>query len=287
MTANGTRALRLQHLNCGTLQPAGGVESFGSDKLVCHCLLVETPSRLILVEAGVGLRDIAEPAARLQPSWLEFARPLLDADETAARQLERRGLAPKDVTDIVLTHFDRDHAGGIADFPHARIHLAPEGRETVIRPGTPRDVERLRTRQWDHHVAWAPSGPQIMNWYGVRGAAPLDGCGDDILLIPLPGHCTGHAGVAIRTPVGYSGAQWLLHAGDAYFHRNQTHFPERDVPPGIEQFENTAQQSGALRRKTQHYLTDLIHNYPNEVSVFCSHDPEELKAFQARSIAQS
>lgn len=287
MTANETRVERVQHLNCGTLRPMGGAESFGADNLVCHCVLVETTSRLILVEAGIGLRDIAEPAARLQPSWMEFARPLLDPNETAARQLRSRGVASEDVTDIVLTHFDRDHAGGIADFPYARVHLTPEAREAVARPGTPRDAERLQARQWAHQVAWAPNLQKTTNWYGFEGATPVDGCGEDILLIPLPGHCTGHAGVAIRTPKGYAGPQWLLHAGDAYFHRNQMRSSDGDIPIGIEQFEERAQQSGPLRRSTHQHLTNLIHNHADEVFVFCSHDPEELKAAQDRSIWQS
>ena len=39
------------------------------------------------------------------------------------RQIQRLGFDPRDVRDIVLTHLDFDHAGGLCDFPEARVHL--------------------------------------------------------------------------------------------------------------------------------------------------------------------
>ena len=57
-------ALRVHHLNCGTLRPPGGRLVNGSEspraaaRLVCHCLVVETEQGLILVDAGFGERDL-------------------------------------------------------------------------------------------------------------------------------------------------------------------------------------------------------------------------------------
>jgi len=38
------------------------------------------------------------------------------------------------VTDVVLTHADPDHVGGLADLPHARVHLSEvhEGEGVLI-----------------------------------------------------------------------------------------------------------------------------------------------------------
>ncbi len=47
---------------------------------------------------------------------------------TTVRVLEERGIAPKDITDIVMTHLDNDHVGGLASngkasFPKATLHV--------------------------------------------------------------------------------------------------------------------------------------------------------------------
>ncbi|WP_051484150.1 MBL fold metallo-hydrolase [Rhizobium sp. CF080] len=44
-------------------------------------------------------------------------------EDTAAWQIQSLGYPARDVRHIVLTHLDFDHAGGIADFPRARIHV--------------------------------------------------------------------------------------------------------------------------------------------------------------------
>ena len=58
--------MRIHHLNCGCMCPVGGrlwdgVSRGPTAQLVCHCLLVETDSGLVLVDTGFGLRDVEEP----------------------------------------------------------------------------------------------------------------------------------------------------------------------------------------------------------------------------------
>jgi len=68
----------------------------------------------VLVDTGLGLLDVAVPLRRLGPGFLAAMHPRLDANETAARQVERLGFSREDVRDVLLTHLDPDHAG---DFP--------------------------------------------------------------------------------------------------------------------------------------------------------------------------
>ena len=49
--------------------------------------------------------------------------PRLDPAETAVRQVEALGYSKSDVRHLLLTHLDRDHAGGIPDFPNAKVHV--------------------------------------------------------------------------------------------------------------------------------------------------------------------
>ena len=110
----------------GRLRPA---------RLVCHCLLLETPGGLVLVDTGFGQRDIADPGPSLG-AFRRMIRPVLDLEETAARQVVRLGFAVQDVRHVVLTHLDLDHAGGLPDFPHARVHVLAAEHAVADRKST-------------------------------------------------------------------------------------------------------------------------------------------------------
>jgi len=129
----------IHHLNCATLRPLG---SFGGrvapPRIVAHCLLVERPDGLTLVDSGLGRDDIARPS-RLGRPFVSALRPALVEAETAAAQVVALGHRVEDVTDIVLTHLDLDHAGGIPDFPHARVHVYGGELDAALNP-------RLRER---------------------------------------------------------------------------------------------------------------------------------------------
>ena len=47
--------MKVHHLNCGTMHPPRG------PVCVCHVLLVETDNGLVLVDAGFGVDDCADP----------------------------------------------------------------------------------------------------------------------------------------------------------------------------------------------------------------------------------
>ncbi|PZS29376.1 MAG: MBL fold metallo-hydrolase [Pseudonocardiales bacterium] len=153
-------ARTVHHLNCGTFQPLGGrrIDGKGSfthvATLVCHCLLVQLPDALVLIDAGIGLTDIADPTQRLGVDFLRRVRPMLDRTETAVQQVARLGYEPQDVRHIVLTHLDRDHAGGPADFPDAKVHVHQPTLQAALHPATRRDQDRHRSRQWAHGPKW-------------------------------------------------------------------------------------------------------------------------------------
>ncbi|MGG6495971.1 UNVERIFIED_CONTAM: MBL fold metallo-hydrolase, partial [Bacteroidetes bacterium 56_B9] len=84
---------------------------FERARLVMHVLLLELPDRLVLVDTGLGANDVAHPEL-LPPQWVKNVAPRLDLRETVIAQIRALGLSPQAVRDIVLTHLDRDHAGG-------------------------------------------------------------------------------------------------------------------------------------------------------------------------------
>ncbi|MBL1075140.1 MBL fold metallo-hydrolase [Nocardia sp. 2] len=252
--------MQIHHLNCGTM--VGG--------LVNHCLLLETESGLVLVDTGFGLACVRRPDQVLGPTH-RLLRPALDANETAIRQVEALGYAPGDVRHIVLTHLDYDHAGGLADFPWATVHIhGPEFRAL----GKPGLVERFayRAPQFAHGPRWAVNewiGGE--RWFGFAAVRELPGLPEEILAIPLYGHRRGHIGVAVDT-----GSGWLLHAGDTIIYRSEYDAAQ----PGSRLAGFTHGITGVqpldwlanLRR-----IRALHREHADEVTIISSHDPAAFR----------
>ena len=238
--------------------------------MVAHCLLVERDQGLLLVDTGFGSDDLADPRRLGQP-FRAITRPVLDPHETAAAQVRALGHDPADVSDIVLTHLDLDHVGGIADFPGARVHVHATELEAAQRPRL-KERSRYVPGQWAHHPDWIPHGDGGDDWLGFRSVTAL---GDDVVLVPLHGHSRGHQGVAVARPDG----GWLFHAGDSYFSTGDKRRP-RECPRTLRIFQTALAYDNRARLANLERVQELHAAHGDEVSVFCSHDAEELRALQ-------
>lgn len=268
--------LKVHHLNCGTLCPVcrrfmngeGGWLEPG--RLVCHCLLIETPDSLVLVDTGLGTDDIRQPSRRLGLAGT-LLRPRLDPDETALAQVGALGYRPSDVRHIVVTHLDLDHAGGLSDFPDAQVHLTRRELNAALAP-TLRDRARYRAPQFGHHPRWQQHSPEEGDdWFGFHARAIIPALAGELLMVSLPGHSRGHCGVAVK-----QGARWLLHAGDAFFHRATLVDPDA-VPPGLQLVERLDESNRGLRMDTASRLRHLARTRGDAVRIFCAHDPEQWR----------
>ncbi|WP_344731171.1 MBL fold metallo-hydrolase [Nocardioides fonticola] len=264
---------RVHHLNCGTMRPIGGGRGgLLPASMVAHCLLVERDRGLLLVDTGFGTADIADPGRLGQP-FRAMVGPRLDAGETAIAQVRARGFDPRDVTDIVVTHLDLDHAGGLGDFPHARVHVYDRELSAALRPGL-RERARYVQAQWAHGPQWVTHEARGDSWRGLRAVRAL---GDDVVLVPLHGHTRGHAGVAVDTG-GEDG--WLLHAGDAYFHASEA-TPSPHAPVGLVAFQRLMSIDDRTRRANQERIRQLAASQV-DVRVFCAHDVQEFEELAGR-----
>jgi glyoxylase-like metal-dependent hydrolase (beta-lactamase superfamily II) len=249
-----------------------------SARLVCHVLLIEGADGLVLVDTGFGTDDVRNPRQVSRP-FAAAVRPRLQLGETALSQVRELGFDPADVRHIVLTHLDVDHAGGLADFPHAQVHLWAREHEAMMRPPLRERVRyAIGSVHWAHGPQWATHEFGGDEWLGFESVRLLPESATEILLIPLPGHSLGHTGVALRQANG-----WLLHCGDAYFHRDEVSSPAH-CPPGLRAFENVVQANGKLRRQNQERLRELARQHGDKVELICSHDPVLLDRAQARVI---
>ncbi len=278
--------MRIHHLNCISTCPLGGKLMDGrSDSIVqrghlaCHCLLVEAANSLVLVDTGLGLRDVADPQSRLSKFFLSMVAPEFRNEMTAARQVAALGFDPRDVRHIVLTHLDFDHAGGLDDFPHAKVHMMQEERHHASLQKTWLDRQRFRPQQWSSQAQWTTYDPGVgENWFGFECVSALDGLPPEILLVSLMGHTFAHAGVAINT-----GNRWLLQAGDAYFFRAEMDPVNPWCTPGLKFYQTLMEKDRSARLRNQKRLRELRRARSQEVEIFCAHDIVEFERLSGRS----
>ena len=267
----------VHHLNCATMCPVAGF-LLGGDawrgRMVAHCLLVETErDGLVLVDTGFGTRDI-EGKTGLARAFRAVCGPALSPAETAIAQVKALGYAPEDVKHIIVTHLDVDHTGGLSDFPHAKVHLHAREHAAAMARQKVLERERYLPAHWAHGPKWEVYTEDGDTWRGLPAIARLRGIDADIGLVPMHGHTRGHSAVIVKS----RDDRWLVHAGDAYFHRNALEGTQR-VPPGFVVFENVTAIDQQKRRASLAALRQLCASY-RDLDVFCAHDEREFAALR-------
>jgi glyoxylase-like metal-dependent hydrolase (beta-lactamase superfamily II) len=247
--------MTIDHLNCGLLHaPPNPVAS-------CHCLLISHRDGLILIDTGIGLHDIANPVERIGQAAIDAAGYQFHEKLTAAYQIEMFGYRRAQVHNIVLTHADQDHVGGLADFPNARVHLAKEEFDRL-------GCGRYSSAQFAHQPKWVPHGASSERWFGLESRTVNIAEDVDLRLIPLFGHTLGHCGVAVRQD-----DRWLLHVGDAYYLRAEL---ETDDHP-VTSLATLRADDNDCRRASLAELRRLHRDHAHEVVMFGYHDFGEME----------
>ena len=170
------------------------------------CLLVETNQSLILVDTGLGIHDYEHPSPLVRFFIMDFGI-LRDPEQAAVRQLARKGIRSEEIRHIVMTHLHFDHACGLPDFPHARVHVHTQEYEAYLHPRSWIELAYDRNDA-AHRPQWVLHDHTSAEWLGFD-AIPLP-FSPQIYLIPLFGHTRGHCGVAIQ-----DGDGWLFQCADA------------------------------------------------------------------------
>jgi glyoxylase-like metal-dependent hydrolase (beta-lactamase superfamily II) len=260
--------VKVHHLNCGSFCPLLGAGA----EAVTHCLLIETArSGLILVDTGIGHAVAARPAAKM--SWMNRVtlRPRFDTAVSALARVQALGYASADVRHIVVTHLDVDHAGGLQDFPAARVHVHAQefSDATRARPGP-----RYSPSLFAHGVHFETYSEGGDDWFGFASVRALRGLPPEVALVPLSGHTRGHTGVAVQGDDG-----WLLHAGDAYI--DPLEVTETPVSWQSRFAAWLTADDPKARRANVERLRSLSRVAP-EVRCFCSHSAGEFDECRRR-----
>jgi glyoxylase-like metal-dependent hydrolase (beta-lactamase superfamily II) len=173
----------------------------GRLKMSIHSLVVETPTRRIVVDTGLG----NDKKDRTVPAWNDRKGPFLE-DLTAA------GFPPDSIDTVLCTHLHVDHVGW-----NTRLEA---GRWVPTFPKARYVFGEAEYAYWrDHSTApdkaaiFADSVTPIIE-AGQADLVPSDAriC-DEITLIPTPGHSPGHISLHIRS----DGEEGLL-TGDVAHH---------------------------------------------------------------------
>jgi glyoxylase-like metal-dependent hydrolase (beta-lactamase superfamily II) len=277
--------MRVHHLDCCTMCPRGQRALNGEGgrlaraRLVSHCLLLETEAHgLVLVDTGIGVEDVRD-TRRLGA----FFGPAMGIDATktqmpALPQIEALGFRREDVRHLVLTHIDFDHAGGVPDFPAARVRVHAKEKDAALARTKFMDKTRYRAPQFAHGPAWATYEAIGEVWKGVPAVRQLDGLPPEILALPMAGHSQGSALIAVDT-----GRGWLVHAGDAYFHRSVLSRGDASAMPwALRRVERFIAIDYERVRANHATLAELAKH--RDVTVFSAHDPVEYERLRVASV---
>jgi glyoxylase-like metal-dependent hydrolase (beta-lactamase superfamily II) len=274
--------MRIHHMTVGYFRPPlrlltqGGIGNpFRRGEYVIHCLLLDMDDRLILVDSGLGRADMERPLSRLGwgMSWFGGASAGSTASEQIAALRDVGAIkADLPISDIIMTHLDGDHTGGLSDFPDARVHLNGMELEAWRRGPGPAGKQRYVNAHFAHGPRWQKYRDFPQDWFGFPATKLVD-LPEALRLIQLPGHTLGHCGVAIEQD-----GKWLLHCADTTYH--SAWFNGRKPPVAIQITERLLAQDWRSWNETRRKVAVL--QQTGEVTVFGSHDPEMFAKLSAR-----
>ncbi|HEV2579522.1 MAG TPA: MBL fold metallo-hydrolase, partial [Ktedonobacteraceae bacterium] len=191
-------------------------------RIACHSLvaLLRHPEHgWLLWDTGYAPRML-EATQRLPFRLYRYATPLrLNPDLAVIRQLAKRGIAPRDIRRVIISHFHADHIAGLRDFPDAEVIASRDAYEEVVARSGISALSRafipaLLPGDFSQRARLIETfeGPSLP---ALGAAHDLFGDGS-LLLIPLPGHARGQVGLLARTVRGHvlfaADGSWLRQA---------------------------------------------------------------------------
>lgn len=177
-----------------------------SRSVVVSCYLIRHDDQYVLWDSGLPLSRLGEGKISVGGGKAQLKRSLID-------QLAQIGLAPAQISRVVLSHIHSDHSGQAASFPQATLTLAAADM-ALVRGSSP--VFNLDRREY---IPWLNGGGKVDEVTGDRDLF-ADG---SIQMLATPGHTPGHHSLLVKLASGN-----VLLTGDLWHFRAQ--MPIEGVP---------------------------------------------------------
>ena len=255
MEARGTGLARI---------PAMLFDEQWSDWLPIYTWVIEHNEGIIVVDTGETSR-VHERG--YHPTWHPFYRRAVcfsvHPDEEIGPQLRTRGISPRDVRQVVLTHLHTDHAGGLVHLTGSKFWVA--GQELRRAAGFGGRVQGYLPHRWPRWWQAEPIQFEDRRVGPFQQSMPLTRQGD-VAIVPTPGHTPHHVSVVV------SGSPAIFLAGDTSY--NQRLLLEGKVD-GVCPDE-------AVSRQTYSRILALARERP--LVYLPSHDPESVDRLVQRTV---
>jgi len=172
-------------------------------KFHATCILIEHPTKgLILFDTGYTPR-FSEATQKWPSRLYELSTPVVTKWEWSVKaQLKKSGIAPSDISTIIISHFHADHIAGLKDFENATFWCTKTAYEEVstlkgfaavrrgLLPSLLPDDFKSNVRFFEEELVKRDRSD--FNYHFTFSD-------DDILkIIPLPGHARGQIGLLLN-----------------------------------------------------------------------------------------
>jgi glyoxylase-like metal-dependent hydrolase (beta-lactamase superfamily II) len=173
----------------------------GRLKMSIHSLVVETPTRRIVVDTGLG----NDKQGRGVPVWNNRSTPFLET-------MTEAGFPPESIDTVLCTHLHVDHVGWNTKLVDGRwVPTFPKAR--YLFGTTEYQYWRDDTAEPDKVAVFNDSVKPVVDAGQAELIASDHRLCEEVSVIPTPGHSPGHMSVLIES----GGEQGLL-SGDVAHH---------------------------------------------------------------------
>lgn len=166
--------------------------------------------------------------------------------------ISNSGIDPNSITDLIITHYHFDHAGGIFSFPEANLHIHPDEYKKLKSIYTSESERKyFKNMEIKNKVLFYKDNSDLY---------------ENIVIVPTGGHTQGSISIEVHNP----DIHWVFTGDECYY--------ESECMGGVGTFPS-ALYAPIYNIKYMKYLM----NKDKKKKIFTFHDPEMKNFFQMDS----